>query len=259
MADPLRFFVEPTLRDAPLVLAFEGWNDAGGSASMAARFLQRALGAVPLAEIDGEDFFDLTVRRPRVEIDAGGLRRIEWPRTEFHYGSADAARELVLGLGAEPHLRWRAFCDHVVALVRALRLRRIVLLGAYLADVVYSRPVEVSGFASKPDLLDALSVARSGYAGPTGIPGVLAARLREEGLEVISLWAALPHYIHAAPNPRGALALLEKLSACLDLDLDVAPLRTEATDFEQRMNHLVTADPDLSEYVRQLKRREFAQ
>ena len=76
---------------------------------------------------------------------------------------------------------------------------------------------------------------------------------------VLSLWAGLPHYLNASPNPRGALALLQKLVACLDLKLDLAPLQQKAAEFEQNVSELVAADPELSEYVRQLKRREFAQ
>ena len=54
----------------------------------------------------------------------------------------------------------------------------MVLLGAYLADVVYSRPVGVTGFASDDRLLEELGVSPSAYEGPTGIVGVLAERLR---------------------------------------------------------------------------------
>jgi proteasome assembly chaperone (PAC2) family protein len=255
--EPLRFHVRPRLRDAALVLAFEGWNDAGESATTAARFLIDALAPAPLAEIDPEDFHDFTVRRPRIEIPQGGARRIVWPTYELRYGSIDAQRELVVGVGSEPHLRWRRYAELLVGLASELGLRRVVLLGAYLADVLYSRPVAVSGFATPPDRLDGLGVLGSSYQGPTGIVGVLAEGFAKAGVEVLSLWAALPHYISAQPNPRGALALLQAAQPALDLKLDVAPLERAAADFEQRISEIVAADPELAEYVRQLKRREF--
>jgi predicted ATP-grasp superfamily ATP-dependent carboligase len=251
--------VRPELRDPTLVLAFEGWNDAGEAASEAARYVAEAIAAAPLAEIDPEPFFDFTVRRPSVEVGEGGVRRITWPTARFLYGSADMERELVVGLAIEPHLRWRSYVDHVAALVAALRVPRVVLLGAHLADVLYSRPVGISGFSSPPALLDELGVAHSSYEGPTGIIGVLAERLAREGVEVLSLWAALPHYISAQPNPRGSLALVQVLQRALALKVDPAPLERMAAEFEERISALVAADPELSEYVRQLKRREFAQ
>jgi hypothetical protein len=259
MTKGLRMHVEPALRDAPLVMSFEGWNDAGEAASRALRFVEQAIQSVPLAEIDGDDFIDYTVHRPTVRLAESERRIIEWPRTEFRYGSPDPTRELVVGLGIEPHFHWRRFVDLVSELVSRLAIRRVVLLGAYVADVVYSLPVGVSGFATRPESLGPLGVLPSRYEGPTGIVGVLADRLARDEVEVTSLWAGLPHYIDAVPNHRGALALVQKLTALLAIKLDEAPLRAEAADFEQHVSYLVSADPELSEYVRQLKRREFAQ
>ncbi len=251
--------VRPVLRDASLVLAFEGWNDAGEAATAAVRFLMSAIGAAPLADIDPEAFYDFTVRRPTVRVNDAGGRSIEWPCTEFRFGSIDANREIVLGCGVEPHFRWREFCEHIASLVADVAVKRVVLLGAYLADVVYSRPVHVTGYASSPELLERLGVEPSHYEGPTGIVGVLGERLHRAGIEMVSLWAGLPHYISATPNPRGALALIQKLTQCLGVRIDQDPLQVSAAEFEQRISALVSGDPELSEYVKQLKKREFAQ
>ncbi len=251
--------VRPELRNASLILAFEGWNDAGEAATSALRFIDDAIASVPLADIDPEDFYDFTVQRPDVLVDENQERRIQWPTNAFRYGSVDADRELVTGIGVEPNFHWRGFCDCIVSLIRTLSLERVVLLGAYLADVVYSQPVTVTGFATEPQDLERLDVTRSSYQGPTGIVGVLGERLRSEGVAVVSLWAGLPHYINASPNPRGALALMLKLTQLLEFRVDEAPLRRMAADFEQKISQLVAGDAELSEYVRQLKRREFAQ
>jgi hypothetical protein len=257
--ESLTLHVEPELSNATLVAAFEGWNDAGESATGAVRYVEDAICAVPLAELDAEPYLDLTVRRPQVRRLRDGSPRIDWPATRFSYGSTDASRELVLGVGIEPHLRWRDYCDEFAALVARLKVQRVVLLGAYVADVVYSRPVAVSGFASEQRVLEAAGVEPSGYEGPTGIVGVLAERLRADGVATLSLWAGLPHYIAASPNPRGSLALVQTLTATLPLAIDESPLRRDAADFEQKISDLVNADPELSEYVRLLKKREFAQ
>jgi predicted ATP-grasp superfamily ATP-dependent carboligase len=258
MSDVLELRTRPELSDPTLVVAFEGWNDAGEAATWAARYVAEAVRAQPFAEIDPDPFFDFTVRRPVVRIAEGGRREIGWPRTEFRCGSTDRGRGLVVGLGPEPHLRWRVYAEAISDLVGQLGIRRAVLLGAYLADVLYSRPVDVSGFASAPGLLTGLGVEVSHYQGPTGVVGVLAEQLRRQGLEVASLWVALPHYIDAAPNPRGALALVEKLRRFLELEIDEAPLHEAAAQFEERVSALVANDPEIADYVRELKRREFA-
>lgn len=251
--------VQPELREPALVMAFDGWNDAGEAATSALAFVNEAIHSVPLADIDPDDFYDFTVRRPTVTPLSDSLRRIEWPGNEFRYGSVDCSREIIIGIGVEPHLRWRRYCDTIVDLALDMGVDRVILLGAFLADVVYSQPVALTGFSSNSEVLADLNVAGSHYQGPTGIVGVLAERLQSEGLLVTSLWAGLPHYIEASPNPRGSLALLQKLMECLDFRIDLEPLRVEAAEFEQKISKVVASDADLSEYVKRLKRREFAQ
>ena len=156
-------------------------------------------------------------------------------------------------------MHWRHFCDCIAQLAEGIGAQRVVLLGAFLADVVYSLPVEVTGFASDGKLLESLGVARSGYEGPTGIVGLLSDRLQREGLDVLSLWASLPHYLNASHNPRGTLALIDKLAQYLGITFDDAELRAEAEAFEKQISEIVAADPELSDYVKELKRRDFAQ
>jgi hypothetical protein len=259
MPEELRLEVVPALSSPSLLLAFEGWNDAGEAASGALHYVADALAGAPLGAIDPETFYDFTVQRPEVRIDAGGVRRIDWPAFAFRYTVVPGRFELVTGVGAEPHLRWRSFCDEVVELAQRLGVRRVVLLGAFLADVLYSRPVRISGFGSPGALSAELAIQPTGYEGPTGIVGVLGNRLVEAGIETSSLWAGLPHYIGVSPNPRGMLALVQKTCQLLDLPIDQQPLEKSAAEFETRVSQLVASDPALSEYVRELKKREFAQ
>jgi predicted ATP-grasp superfamily ATP-dependent carboligase len=199
------------------------------------------------------------VTRPDVVINASGVREIDWPRNEFRYGEADTNQDVVTCAGVEPHMRWRCFCDCVSEIVKGAGVRRVVLLGSHLADVIYSQPVQITGVASDPVILENLGVKGSSYQGPTGILGVLGDRFTKDGLEVLSLWAGLPHYINARPNPRGSLALVQVLSEALGFRFDLDPLYRSAAEFEERISKLVAQDPELSDYVKQLKRREFAQ
>jgi len=259
MPRALRLDVRPELKAPVLLLAFDGWNDAGDAASEAVAFFDEALRSAPLGAIDGEDYYDFTVRRPLVQFAEGGVREVVWPDFELRYAVLDDRVELVTGRGSEPHLHWRAFVEDVLSLVETLGIRRVVLLGAYLADVLYSLPVAVTGFASSGDRLEQLGVSATGYEGPTGIVGVLGQALMARGVETVSLWAGLPHYISLTPNPRGTLALVQKATQLLGVPVDQGPLETAAAEFEQRISKIVAEDPVLAEYVRELKKREFAQ
>ena len=251
--------VEPELRDPALVLAFQGWNDAGQAASLALDFVSQSIQSVPLADLDPEEFYDFTVERPVVTLTEDHQRIINWPETRFRYGPVEGDRDLILASGVEPHFRWRRYCESVVGLALDSGVQHVVLLGAYLADVVYSQPVALTGFSTDPTVLPMLSVTPSGYQGPTGVLSVLAHAFEQEGLSVTSLWAGLPHYIDTTPNPRGALALVQKMGECLGFHIDEASLRSQAAEYEEKTSAMVSADTELLEYVRQLKRREFAQ
>ena len=74
------------LRDPILIAAFEGWNDAGDAATMAARHLRDVWDLDLVAELDPEEFYSFTDTRPQVAFDDGGLRHIEWPANRFWAG-----------------------------------------------------------------------------------------------------------------------------------------------------------------------------
>jgi proteasome assembly chaperone (PAC2) family protein len=257
--EPLVSHDQPVLRRPVLVLAFAGWNDAGQSATAAVRFLCEQLGAQRLASLDPEEFYDFTVARPQVHLTAGTQRAIEWTTFDFSAAAINgSAHDYIFGWGPEPHLRWKTFCAAVLQLARRHGVELTVTLGGYLAELLYSRPVPVTGFATDPEMLNRIEVGTTRYEGPTGIVGVLGDACRTAGMAHVSLWAALPHYIAAAPNPRGALALLLRLVALLALPVDLTPLQDAAATFEQDVSEAIAKDPQLSAYVRELKKREFA-
>ena len=251
--------VRPVLGEPTLVLAFEGWNDACEAASSAASFVNDFVRTVPLAEIDCDDYYDFTVRRPVVRYEGGISGPIRWPSNEFRYGVTEEGKEVIVGVGIEPHLRWRSYCDSIIELAVDMGVRRCLLMGAYLADVVYSQPVVVTGFSTQTEFLERFEIEPTSYEGPTGIVGVVASALEEEGIEVLSLWAGLPHYISASPNPRGTLALLRKVSQFLEIPFELESMKADAVRFEEEISKIVSSDDELSEYVKELKRREFAQ
>lgn len=258
--DPVNVETRPDLRHPVLILSFAGWSDAGSSATSAVRFLTEQSIAAKFASIDPEDFYDFSIQRPVVRLTEGTHREIQWPSYDFYYGAGiGVERDFVFGIGAEPHLRWRAFTDLILRLVREWGIEAVVTLGAYLDEVLYTRPVPLTGFATDSKLMGELDLMPSRYQGPTGIVGVLGDMCRKTGIPHMSLWAALPHYLSASPNPRGALALVLRLSQWLGLRIDTGPLERAAAEFQNKVNELVTNDPNLSAFIRELKKREFEQ
>jgi predicted ATP-grasp superfamily ATP-dependent carboligase len=243
------------LRAPALVCAFTGWNDAGDAASAALQFLGASLGATRFARIDPEDFFDFQATRPKVKLIDGRTRQIEWPEVEIYAARVPRApRDLVLLQGAEPSMRWRTFSRLVVDLAEALGTQLVVTMGALLADVPHSRPVPITGLSSDEVLIDRLGLQPTSYEGPTGIVGVLHAACQEAGVPTASLWASVPHYVAAAPNPKAALALLRKLESLVGVSVDAEELERSASDYERQVSLAVQSDPDVQAFVERLER-----
>jgi predicted ATP-grasp superfamily ATP-dependent carboligase len=242
------------LRAPALVCAFTGWNDAGDAASAALQFLGTSLGAARFARIDPEEFYDFQATRPKVKLVEGRTRHIDWPEVEIYEARIPRApRDLVLLQGAEPSMRWRAFSRLVVDLAEALGTQLVVTLGALLADVPHSRPVPITGLSSDEGLIERVGLGASSYEGPTGIVGVLHAACQEAGIPTASLWASVPHYVAAAPNPKAALALVRKLESLVGVSVDAGELESAAADYERQVSLAVQSDPDVQAFVERLE------
>jgi proteasome assembly chaperone (PAC2) family protein len=242
-----------------MVCAFKGWNDAGDAASSAVSFLASALGARRFARLDPEEFFDFQANRPCIKLGEHargetGARQISWPSVEiFEAPAPRAPRDLVLVQGFEPSLRWRTFSANLVDLAEALGVQLIVTLGALLGDVPHTRPVAMTGHASDAALIERLGIQATSYEGPTGIVGVVHAACSEAGLPSASLWAAVPHYVAAASNPKAALALLRRVEGLIGVSVDVSELEAAAADYERQVGLAVQSDPDIQAFVERLE------
>ncbi len=242
------------LRRPVLVAAFEGWNDAGEAATFAARFLAERWDADVFAEIDPEEFFDFTSTRPQVRLDDGMQREIVWPSTTLSSASPlGSERDVIFVIGSEPQLRWRTFCDEIVRVAREHDVRLVVTLGALLAEVPHSRPVNVVGTTQDEALVDSLGLRQSSYEGPTGIVGVLHDAFRGAGVPSVSLWAAVPTYVPSAPSPKAALALVERLSTLLHVPVATTDLEIASASYERQIDELVAEDDDTAAYVARLE------
>lgn len=257
--DPLTFEERPVgLRRPILLLAFAGWNDAAEAATAAARFLCRAWSGRRFALIDPEEFVNFGLSRPTVRLKPGTTEReIVWPSTEFFLcDTPGLARDVIIGLGTEPHLRWRGYCRAVVELARRCGVSLVLTLGALLAEVPHTRPVRLTGFATDPELAALLGIRPTRYEGPTGIVGVLGSICRQEGLDTASLWANVPHYISAVENPRATLALLRRLLRLLDAELDLHELEEAGVQFDAQLNTVLAQNRKVANYVKQLEAKD---
>jgi len=249
----------PELIDPVMVAAFEGWNDAGESATGAIEHLESVWHAEQLVSMDPEDYYDYQVNRPVVGIDEHGTRHITWPTTRFSVVRLpERGRDVVLVRGIEPNMRWRAFCAEILGLADEMGVQMVVTLGALLADSPHTRPVPVTGTTSEPELATRLGLEPSRYEGPTGIVGVVQDAATHAGLPAVSFWAAVPHYVAQPPCPKATLALLRRVEDLLDVPVPLEDLPEQARAWERGVDELASEDGDVAEYVRSLEQAKDA-
>jgi predicted ATP-grasp superfamily ATP-dependent carboligase len=248
----VRFDRRPELQRPTLICAFQGWNDGGEAATVAAHYLIERLGAQTVGRLDPEDFYDFQVNRPTVRLVEGVSRVIEWPLGEFAAASIDD-RGLVVFVAPEPNVRWRGFTEALVDAGRELGVELLVTLGGFLTDVPHSHDVPVVGSARDAAEAERLGLASSRYEGPTGITGVLHDAANRAGLASISLWAAVPHYLPVAANPKAALALVRRTSELLEVPVETSALDRAVERWERGVARLLEDNDELADYVRRLE------
>ena len=244
----------PELRNPVMVCAFKGWNDAVEAASAALGYIHGQFESTAVADIDPEEFFDFTAVRPSVRLAEGQTREIEWPSTSVSAAEVPGAdHDLVMLQGSEPSLRWNRYTKQVVETANELGVGMVITLGALLADVPHSRPVSITGIASDDAMMDKLGYERTSYEGPTGITGVLHHACAAAGIPSASLWASVPHYVAAAPNPKVALALVRGFEGAAGVAVDAGELEEAADDYERQVTAAVASDPEVKAFVERLE------
>jgi len=242
------------LRAPALVCVFGGWNDAGDAASIAVNALVSSFGAAEFATIDLESFIDLRETRPVIKVLGGEMRELVWPHSKIYAVHAPRApRDLIVVSGPEPALAWRKYCSTLLRFANDLDCSMVVTLGAFLADQPHTRPVAIAGTSSDPSLADRIGLVPSNYEGPTGITAALHIAAAADGIPSVGLWAAVPHYIAAMPNPKAALALIRRLESLTGVIVDASGLESDVATQERQVDQAVANDNDLRGFVEQLE------
>jgi len=256
--DPIIWEREPPVLRAPvLVASFSGWNDAANAASTAIGAIAASLDTELIARIDPEEFFDFQANRPTIEISDGQMLGVEWPDNLVVAARAEEAeRDLLLISGTEPSTRWRTFCGSVLDIAERCGVESVITFGSLIADVAHTRPVPITGLATDEEMIEQLGFEDVAYEGPTGVLGVFHGACREREMSAASLWAAVPHYAAAVPNPKAGLALLRRLEGMIGIAVEATELEEAAGSFEQQVSQAVAANPEIKEMVERLEEQQ---
>ena len=240
---------DSSTKDPIMVIAFAGWNDAGGASTWAIRSLIEKTIATEILTFDSEEFYDFSRERPTVHLD-GGSRFLSWPKNTISLSNDGS---LLLMEGVEPQLNWQTFTQNVLAEAQKYNVSMIITLGSLLAEVPHSRPVLIHGVSENTEINRTYGLQTSSYEGPTGIIGVINQLSTDAGIPNMSFWATVPNYVAGAESPKAALALIERLKTTLNLSLNTTDLEIASSAYERQINQIIEGDEDTSKYVDELE------
>ena len=253
--DHIIFLADPDLSEPVLVIALEGWIDAGLGASNAIGTLLDTIYTEVLATFDTEYFIDQRARRPIARIVDGITTELTWPEIQLRFGRDGDGADILFLVGPEPDFHWSDFVDVVTDAAGRFDVRLVVGLGAFPAPTPHTRPVRIIGTApaTSAHLLARVGTVSGELEVPAGISSALELGFSEVDMEIVTLWARVPHYVASMPYPQASAALIDGLASIAGLTLDAGALRVAADEARQRVDDLVTNNPDHTSMVEQLE------
>jgi predicted ATP-grasp superfamily ATP-dependent carboligase len=207
-----------------LVVALEGFLDAGNAARLAAGHLARGAPGSVVASFDIDAFYDYRARRPAMRFVEDHYEGYESPRLVVRLMHDERDTAYLLLHGPEPDTHWDAFAQSVRAVVEHFSVRRTVSLGSVPMAVPHTRPVMVTNHATRKELLLSENIWRGVIQIPSSAMAMLEQRLGEWGHDALGFVAHVPHYLAQLDYPAAAVRLVECLEVATGLEWETGEL-----------------------------------
>ncbi|HXQ19349.1 MAG TPA: PAC2 family protein [Acidimicrobiales bacterium] len=245
-----------TFKEPVLVISLDGWVDAGlGSATAVAALLAGAYDDDVLITFDGDHFLDQRARRPVAHVVNGVTTELTWPKTQIRIAKDLLGNDMLFLIGPEPDFHWRGFVDAVVEIARTYGVRLAVAFGAFPAPAPHTRPVKLAATAPErsQELVARVGVVQGELEVPAGVSAALELGFGAAGIDAITLWARVPHYVAAMPYPDASAALVDGLAALSGLALDSSGLRRAAESSRRQVDEVIAGNPQHLAMVHKLE------
>ena len=230
--------------DGPvLVVALEGFLDAGNASALSIAHLASTDAGRVVASFEVDEFYDYRARRPPLSFTEDHYADYEAPRLVVRLLTDRLGSPYLLLTGPEPDIRWEAFALAVRRVVEHFEVRLVVSLGSVPMAVPHTRPVQLTNHATSTRLLVQENVWRGEIRVPASAQSLLELRLGEWGHDAMGFVAHIPHYVAQFDYPQAAVSLLEGLEDVTGLEWDQRTLK-EAGESRQVEIATQIADSD---------------
>lgn len=244
---------QPELDSPVLVMAPEGWIDAGLGGAGAVRAMLAALDTEVVASFDVDRLLDHRSRRPVSHMLDGVYTDLAWPSLDLLAAHDAEGHAMLILAGPEPDHEWRAFADAVGELATLFGVRLGVGLGAFPAGVPHTRISRLAATATSSELANQLGVVSGEVQVPAGVVAAIERRLTQLEIPTVAIWARVPHYAAAMPYPPASLQLLGGLATVAGIQVASPELAEAAAATLQHLDEVTANSIQHSALVRQLE------
>lgn len=236
-----------------MIVAMNGYADAGQAVEASADHLKAALENRQLASFNNDELVDYRSRRPAVTIDHDRTVEIESVDLGIKVLRDNSGKPFLLLSGPEPDLRWEAFTDAVVNLVEKFDIQNTIMLYAAPMPVPHTRPTVVTAHGNSPELLNSMVRIESTMMVPGAAALYLERALDKKGRQVAGYTAHVPHYLASSPYPSATLHLLDSVASAVDLNIPLGSLEADVDRVNQQLEEQVTDSDEIAGVVHQLE------
>lgn len=236
-----------------LVIALQGYADAGHAVEAGAKHLLAALDNRPIASFNNDELIDYRSRRPSVTIDRDHISAAEHLNLNMSVLRDSAGKAFLLLSGPEPDLRWEAFTRAVADLADKFSVEQTICLYAAPMTVPHTRPMVVSAHGNDKDLVGKLFNFDSRLVVPGSASLHIEREMHRRGRNVAGYTAHVPHYLSASPYPEATLRLLEAVADAAGLELPLLALENDARRVSHQLVEQVEESGEIQQVVRALE------
>ena len=258
MSEDFRIDETVELHDAVMIIGLDGWGNGGKISTFTVKYLADKLGARQLGEIPSDRFQNYLIQRPLVTIKEGLMESYVPPSNDlFCWKAEKGGRDMVLLLGFEPHLEWQRFTRALLTVAEKMNVKRMYTIGGYLADLSHETETPISSSTNNGKLVSELEKAGlelTNYRGPTSVYSEILWRAKEKGLDVVSLWGAIPMYVTGI-YPKAVYHMLKKITQLIGMDVDLGDLKKRAEDFKAKFEGDVMDRSQMRSLIEDMRRR----
>lgn len=242
-----------TIRSRILVVSLGSFVDAGRVQRLVDDHLVNSLTSHRIGHFDADQLMTYREQRPAIVFNSDEFISYATPSFDLHQVTDAQGENFLLLTGPEPGLQWERFAASIARLIERHEVELTVVVQGMPMPVPHTRPVMVTRWSNRPEILGANKPVFGTMQMHTPFPAMLSVRLGELDLDVIGLTSHVPHYLADADFPDGAIALVDALRRESGLDIPTLQLAVAAGVNRAQIGKEIEESEELQEHLRGLE------